>query len=247
MVDDITSDNIIDLLEVKGDIAVTGRVDGTAKIGDTVTLTIDGQDYFATVQADYTFSIMVAGTILDADSDHVIQASVTTLNGDGNPDTTTIDKRYFVDTTPPTTIQPPPPTPPPVMKDQQPILYNDLVTLNHEYRLVWLNHSINHDGIPASPNGEYVLEFPKPRPDQVPDGEYAIDRPGTVFDSVPDGEYDVSRSNLDDSTVLYDNDDRLLPDADYSTYEAMDHVFMKNDIFKSDVDIALGKCLVGEA
>jgi hypothetical protein len=247
MVDDITSDNIIDLQEANGDITITGRVDGTAKIGDTVTLTIDGQDYLATVQTDYTFSITVPASILTADSDHVIQASVTTLNGNGNPDTTTIDKSYFVDTIPPTVDDGRDRTPPQVTEDKQPILYNELVTLNHDYRLVWLDHSINRDRMTPIRDGEYAQEFPEVRPDQVPDGEYAITREGTMFDNVPDGEYGVSHSNLDHSAVLYDNDDKLLPDADYSTYEAMDHVFMKNDIFKSDVDIALGKCLVGEA
>ncbi|WP_415830812.1 Ig-like domain-containing protein, partial [Achromobacter marplatensis] len=45
MIDTIAGDGIVNAEESGKDIAVTGKVGGDVKVGDTVTLTVNGQDY----------------------------------------------------------------------------------------------------------------------------------------------------------------------------------------------------------
>jgi hypothetical protein len=97
----VTADDIIDADEALGDIPVTGTVGGDVKVGDTVTLTINGNDYTGPVFDDngtFKFSIDVAGSDLAADSDKVIDASVTTSDTAGNTATATDTEGYGVDT-----------------------------------------------------------------------------------------------------------------------------------------------------
>ncbi|MGY3859927.1 retention module-containing protein, partial [Aeromonas intestinalis] len=51
----ITQDDVINAAESKQDIAVTGRVGGDVKEGDTVTLTVNGKTFTGLVLADKTF------------------------------------------------------------------------------------------------------------------------------------------------------------------------------------------------
>jgi hypothetical protein len=97
----ITPDDIVNAAEAGGDITVTGTVGGDVKVGDTVTLTINGVDYTGLVQPGNTFAIAVAGSDLAADPDLRISASVTTTDGAGNSVTVTDTETYTVDTTPP--------------------------------------------------------------------------------------------------------------------------------------------------
>ncbi|MFA6961388.1 MAG: Ig-like domain-containing protein [Opitutaceae bacterium] len=94
----ITADDVINIAEGAGNVAVTGSVGGDAQVGDTVTLTVNGHDYTGTVQADYSFSIDVAGSDLVADADHVIDAKVDTTDTAGNPGTASTTEGYSVDT-----------------------------------------------------------------------------------------------------------------------------------------------------
>ncbi|WP_421211752.1 retention module-containing protein, partial [Aeromonas enteropelogenes] len=55
----ITADDVINAAESKQDIAVTGTVGGDVKVGDTVTLTVNGKTFTGLVLADKTFSINV--------------------------------------------------------------------------------------------------------------------------------------------------------------------------------------------
>ena len=62
----ITSDDIISIAETSLSIPVTGVVGGDAKVGDTVTLTVNGKTFTGLVLADKTFSINVPGADLGA-------------------------------------------------------------------------------------------------------------------------------------------------------------------------------------
>src|SRR6185369_1913806 len=93
----ITADNIINIAESQGNVAITGTVGGSAKAGDTVTLTVNGVTSTGLVQAGNTFSINVAGSDLVADPDHTIDASISTTPTETATDT----HGYGVDTTAP--------------------------------------------------------------------------------------------------------------------------------------------------
>ncbi|MDT8441090.1 MAG: Ig-like domain-containing protein, partial [Desulfuromonadales bacterium] len=95
----ITEDNLINLLESGEPVAVTGRVGGDAIAGDTVTLTVDGRDYTALVDADLRFSVEIPGSALVADEDQTVEASVATVDdAAGNPSEVAVDtKTYLVD------------------------------------------------------------------------------------------------------------------------------------------------------
>ncbi|MGN5140420.1 Ig-like domain-containing protein [Aeromonas caviae] len=100
----ITPDDVINAAESKQDIAVTGRVGGDVKEGDTVTLTVNGKAFTGLVLADKTFSINVPGSDLVADGDKVIDAKVTTTDAAGNSTTATDTEGYSVDTLAPSVV-----------------------------------------------------------------------------------------------------------------------------------------------
>ncbi|MDX7809157.1 Ig-like domain-containing protein, partial [Aeromonas caviae] len=99
-----TRDDVINAAESKQDIAVTGRVGGDVKEGDTVTLTVNGKAFTGLVLADKTFSINVPGSDLVADGDKVIDAKVTTTDAAGNSTTVTDTEGYSVDTQSPSVV-----------------------------------------------------------------------------------------------------------------------------------------------
>ncbi|MFZ2950792.1 MAG: Ig-like domain-containing protein, partial [Desulfuromonadaceae bacterium] len=100
----ITADDIISIAEASGNIAITGTVSGDAKVGDWVTLTVNNKLFTGQVQSGMTFSIPVTGADLVADTDKVINASVTTYDTAGNPGMATDSdgEGYSVDTGRPT-------------------------------------------------------------------------------------------------------------------------------------------------
>ena len=100
ILDAITADNIVNAAEAAGTVAVTGTVGGDVQVGDTVTLTVNGNSsYIGLVQAGLTFSIDVAGSDLAADTN--VHASVNTTDAAGNAATATDDQAYTVDTVAP--------------------------------------------------------------------------------------------------------------------------------------------------
>ncbi|BBT65362.1 hypothetical protein WP8S18E04_07460 [Aeromonas caviae] len=100
----ITPDDVINAAESKQDIAVTGRVGGDVKEGDTVTLTVNGKAFTGLVLADKTFSINVPGSDLVADGDKVIDATVTITDAAGNSTTAADTEGYSVDTQAPSVV-----------------------------------------------------------------------------------------------------------------------------------------------
>ncbi|MHC9087154.1 Ig-like domain-containing protein [Tenacibaculum sp. IMCC1] len=100
-VDNITADNIVNATEAGTTIAVTGTVGGDFNTGDTVTLTINGNNYTGTVDASGNYSINVPGSDLAADTDTTVEASVATTDGSGNAGSANTTHAYNVDTTAP--------------------------------------------------------------------------------------------------------------------------------------------------
>src|SRR6185295_4059499 len=97
----ITADDVINAAEAGATIAITGSVGGEANVGDTVSLTVNGNTYTGTVAAGNTFSINVAGADLVADADFTIQASVFSIDTAGNVGSASDSESYTVDLTAP--------------------------------------------------------------------------------------------------------------------------------------------------
>ena len=84
---------------------MTGTVGGEVQVGDTVTLTVNGNSsYTGLVQAGLTFSILVPGGGLLADPDLTVDAKVTTSDAAGNSTTATDVQAYTVDTLAPSVV-----------------------------------------------------------------------------------------------------------------------------------------------
>ncbi len=94
----ITADDIVNIAEAGGSIAITGIAGGGAQAGDSITLTVNGTDFVGQALADMTFSIDVAGAALAADPDQTIDAVINSVRG-GNPGMDS--ESYSVDTTAP--------------------------------------------------------------------------------------------------------------------------------------------------
>src|SRR6185369_1310472 len=96
----ITGDNIINIPESLGDVAVTGLAGGDAKAGDSVTLSVNNHIYTGAVNADgTTFSALVAGSDLVADVDKTIDASISTTDFAGNVGTSSSSIGYSLNNT----------------------------------------------------------------------------------------------------------------------------------------------------
>jgi hypothetical protein len=95
----ITADDVINAAEAAGNVAITGTVGGEANVGDTVTLTVNGNTYTGTVAAGKTFSINVAGSDLAAST--IVGASITSTDAAGNVGTASDTETYTVDVTAP--------------------------------------------------------------------------------------------------------------------------------------------------
>jgi hypothetical protein len=97
----ITADDVLNAAEAGAMVAISGVVAGEANVGDTVTLTVNGNTYSGTVAAGKTFSINVAGADLAADADFTIDASVSSTDAAGNLGTASDSETYTVDVTAP--------------------------------------------------------------------------------------------------------------------------------------------------
>ncbi len=96
VVDNITSDNVINAAEAGGSVNVTGTVGGDAAPGDSVSLDVNGNTYSGTVGAGDVFSIAVPGSDLIADT--TLDASVVGSDIAGNPFIATTTSTHTVDT-----------------------------------------------------------------------------------------------------------------------------------------------------
>jgi len=79
----IAGDNVINAAEVAAGQTISGNV-ANAEAGNTVTVTIGGNTYTATVQSDLTWSVSVPETVLTALGNGELTVSATVTNGHGN-------------------------------------------------------------------------------------------------------------------------------------------------------------------
>ncbi|UYF72615.1 Ig-like domain-containing protein [Acinetobacter ursingii] len=100
-IDNITTDNILNATEASGNVTISGSVTGDYRVGDAVTVNVNGTDIPTTVQTGGAWSISVAGSELVADADKTINVSVSASDAAGNVGVVTQNKVYTVDTTPP--------------------------------------------------------------------------------------------------------------------------------------------------
>ncbi|MBL4914931.1 VCBS domain-containing protein, partial [Shewanella schlegeliana] len=95
-IDPITADNVINAHESQTKIDITGSVTGDYHTGDTVTLTLNGNQYSGQVNQQGHYSIAVAGSELASNSS--ISASVTTTDNVRNTAHATQTLHYDTDT-----------------------------------------------------------------------------------------------------------------------------------------------------
>ncbi|MBT1452126.1 Ig-like domain-containing protein [Glaciecola sp. XM2] len=90
----ITSDNIIDQLEIisGANIDITGTTGGDLDDGDTVTLTVNNNDFTGSINSN-TFSISVP--VADLASDNTVSASATTSTGNSAGEETASDSLAY--------------------------------------------------------------------------------------------------------------------------------------------------------
>ncbi|WP_237758586.1 Ig-like domain-containing protein, partial [Enterobacter hormaechei] len=82
----IAGDNVIKAEEVAAGQTISGKV-ANAEASNTVTVTIGGNTYTATVQSDLTWSVNVPETVLTALGNGDLTVSATVTNGHGNTGT----------------------------------------------------------------------------------------------------------------------------------------------------------------
>ncbi|MDW4814098.1 VCBS domain-containing protein, partial [Shewanella fidelis] len=97
-IDPITADNVINAHESQTNIDITGSVTGDYQTGDTVTLTLNGNQYSGQVNQQGHYSISVAGSELVKDTDQQIDAAITVTDNAGNQHTANTATQIQVDT-----------------------------------------------------------------------------------------------------------------------------------------------------
>lgn len=100
-IDNITPDNIINLVESQRDLAVTGHVRGEFNAGDAVTLLINAIHYTGEIDPQGLFRILVTMKDLLENPQKIIKATVVTRNAVGNQGQASILHEYQVDTSTP--------------------------------------------------------------------------------------------------------------------------------------------------
>jgi large repetitive protein len=98
----VTADNIVNISEGAATaVPITGSVSGEFKVGDTVSIVVNGKTFTGPVNALGAFSIEVPGSDLLADADTTIAASLTTTDAAGNSSTVNETQAYGKDTVAP--------------------------------------------------------------------------------------------------------------------------------------------------
>ncbi|HGV4652253.1 TPA: Ig-like domain-containing protein, partial [Enterobacter cloacae] len=82
----VAGDNVINAAEVAAGQTISGSV-ANAEAGNTVTVTIGGNSYTATVQSDLSWSVSVPSDVLTALGNGSLSVSATVTNGHGNTGT----------------------------------------------------------------------------------------------------------------------------------------------------------------
>ncbi|MEA5215485.1 Ig-like domain-containing protein [Enterobacter cloacae] len=82
----VATDDVINAAEVAAGQTLSGKVSGAAS-GDTVTISVGGNTYTATVQDDLSWSVSVPSTVLTAIGNGELTVSASVTNGHGNTGT----------------------------------------------------------------------------------------------------------------------------------------------------------------
>ncbi|MEP8983284.1 Ig-like domain-containing protein [Enterobacter cloacae] len=82
----VATDDVINAAEVAAGQTLSGKVSGAAS-GDTVTVSVGGNTYTATVQDDLSWSVNVPSTVLTAIGNGELTVSASVTNGHGNTGT----------------------------------------------------------------------------------------------------------------------------------------------------------------
>ncbi|MDZ7813566.1 MAG: Ig-like domain-containing protein [Ideonella sp.] len=98
----IALDNIVNAREATSMVAVTGSSTG-ARLGDRISVLVNGQTYHDTVGANGQFSVMVKGSDLAVDADKRIEARLIASDAAGNTSTAQASHAYTVNTSAPVT------------------------------------------------------------------------------------------------------------------------------------------------
>ena len=95
----ITGDNILNAAEVAGDVTLLGTVTGEFDAGDWLVVMIDGQQHPVSIDANGAFSVTVPGSVLEANPNLLVEASISKTDVAGNITTVMAQQPYTVDTT----------------------------------------------------------------------------------------------------------------------------------------------------
>ncbi|WP_341423486.1 BapA-related adhesin SiiEA [Escherichia fergusonii] len=91
IINTVAGDDIINAAEIAVNQTLSGQVTGTAAAGDSVTVTLGGNQYTATVQPDLSWSVSVPANVLQALGNGELTISASVTNGVGNTGTATRD------------------------------------------------------------------------------------------------------------------------------------------------------------
>ncbi|WP_340641907.1 Ig-like domain-containing protein [Photobacterium damselae] len=98
----IATDDVVNADEAHSKVPVTGTVGADVKVGDTVTVIVDGKTVGTTTVENHdgklTWTAQVDGSVLDHASTDSVKATVTTTDAAGNSATATDDHLYNIDT-----------------------------------------------------------------------------------------------------------------------------------------------------
>ncbi len=84
IINTVAGDDIINAAEIGVNQTISGQVTGTAAAGDTVTVTLGGNQYTATVQPDLSWSVSVPANVLQALGNGELTISASVTNSVGN-------------------------------------------------------------------------------------------------------------------------------------------------------------------
>ncbi len=89
IINTVAGDDIINAAEIAVNQTISGQVTGTAEAGNTVTVTLGGNQYTATVQPDLSWSVSVPAADLQAWGNGELTISASVTNSANNTGTTT--------------------------------------------------------------------------------------------------------------------------------------------------------------
>ncbi|MCU4577978.1 Ig-like domain-containing protein, partial [Acinetobacter courvalinii] len=103
-IDPIAGDNVVDSTEAGASQVISGKVTGEYRVGDVVTVNVNGINITTTVQTGGVWSITVDGGQLVLDADKTINVTIQATDAAGNVGSVTADATYTIDITTPVVV-----------------------------------------------------------------------------------------------------------------------------------------------